>query len=44
MDPNEQPSWTGADGPDKEKMEQVSYPSAELWSPSWLLINLQDSG
>lgn len=23
MDPNEQPSWTGGDGPDKEKMEQV---------------------
>ena len=24
MDPNEQPSWTGPDGPDKEKMDQVS--------------------
>jgi hypothetical protein len=23
MDSNEQPSWTGGDGPDKEKMEQV---------------------
>ena len=23
MDPNQQPSWTGDDGPDKEKMEQV---------------------
>jgi hypothetical protein len=24
MDPNEQPSWTGGDAPDKEKMEQAS--------------------
>lgn len=23
MDPNEQPSWTGGDGPDREKMAQV---------------------
>ncbi|KAF4977567.1 hypothetical protein FZEAL_5938 [Fusarium zealandicum] len=26
MDPNEQPSWTGGDAPDKEKMEQASQP------------------
>jgi hypothetical protein len=25
MDPNEQPSWTGGDAPDKQKMDEVRY-------------------